>query len=298
VRANHRTNHFDSAMDSNNNIYLAYVKDDSLGNPQVLFSTDFGETTPIYTGTVGEVIHSIKLHSDASGDLTLLVNNDTEKSVILTKSTTGSWSSAVDLDTDITDGMIYNVALVQTNTASGYFSDFKMTYLESRGVLPTNGEYNSSKIYFYALSAEVDGSNASQDISTVEQLVIDHYNGVDFSAKGTGVDGYTTTWSPTGYYVDGEEYGSGLWYSNGLYDITQTYVYIQSFGDVSLDSITSVNTTAWHPYGDALESLQLNHVYVVKTEDGYVKFKVLSLDSQSDNWNFTASYQFSSNTIF
>ncbi|MEA2100631.1 MAG: hypothetical protein U9P72_10935, partial [Campylobacterota bacterium] len=42
VRANHRTNHFDSAMDSNNNIYLAYVKDDSLGNPQVLFSTDFG----------------------------------------------------------------------------------------------------------------------------------------------------------------------------------------------------------------------------------------------------------------
>ena len=101
-----------------------------------------------------------------------------------------------------------------------------------------------------------------------------------------------------GYYVDGEEYGSGLWYSNGVYDSTQTYEYIQSFGDVSLASVTSVNTTTWHPYGTALQSLQLNHVYVVKTEDGYAKFKVLSLDSVSDNWNFTASYEYSSTTSF
>jgi hypothetical protein len=150
VRANPRVNHFDSAIDSSNHIYLAYVKDDNNGDPQVLFSKDFGATSAIYTATLGEVINGIKLHSDESGNLTLVVNNDTNKSVIATKSSTGSWTQATDLDTSTTNAIIYNLASVETNTASGDFTTFKMSYLENKPVALEEDSYDSNALYFYS----------------------------------------------------------------------------------------------------------------------------------------------------
>lgn len=156
-------------------------------------------------------------------------------------------------------------------------------------------------VFLVGCGSSSDDSSTSG--SSTNTITIGHMGGVDFSEDSTNADweqqdGYTTTWSQNGYYISGEEYGSGLWYSNNVYDTTSTYLYIQSFGNVSLDSITSVDTNAWHPYGTALQSLQLNHVYVVKTRDGYAKFKVTSLNPNGEDWNFTAEYVYSKTTSF
>jgi len=133
-------------------------------------------------------------------------------------------------------------------------------------------------------------------------LVIGHFRGVDFSEDDNNAtwdkqDGYTVTWSPT-TYIEGEEKDKAIWYSNNVLDTTNTYIYIQSLGKVSLDSVTSVDTTAWHLSTEPLQSLQKDFVYVVKTLDGYAKFKVISLDFVSEEWNFKAEYQYSSTTNF
>ena len=151
------------------------------------------------------------------------------------------------------------------------------------------------------------GSSSDDDStgsSSYSQMVISHFNGADFSESSTTTewekqDGYTTSWSPTTSYVSGESYGSGLWYSNSVYDDQSAVVYIQSLGNVDLDSVESVDTNSWHAYGTPLQSLQVNNVYVVKTRDGYAKFKVVSLDlNSSTDWNFTADYEYSSTTSF
>jgi len=147
------------------------------------------------------------------------------------------------------------------------------------------------------------GSSDDSSNSNVKQISVTHLGGVDFSEHSSTADweeqdGYTTSWSPTAY-ISGEEYGSGLWYSNNVYDDTYTYIYIQSLGEVDLDSVKSVDTTAWHPYGTGLQSLQLNHVYVVKARDGYAKFKVTSLTLEDDqDWSFTADYVYSETISF
>ena len=149
-----------------------------------------------------------------------------------------------------------------------------------------------------------DGSDSSSNAS-YSQMTISHMNGADFSEGGTAADwelqdGYTTVWSSTGYYVSGESYGSGVWYSNNVSDDQSAVIYIQALGNVDLNSVTSVDTTAWHTYGTPLQSLQVNNVYVVKTRDGYAKFKVVSLDlnSSSFDWGFTADYKYSATTSF
>ena len=138
--------------------------------------------------------------------------------------------------------------------------------------------------------------------SSTKKTIVDHFGGIDFSEDDTNPvwekqDGYAVTWSPTNY-VQGEEYGKAIWYSNNAIDPSNTYIYIQSLGNVSLDSVSSVDTTAWHLASDPLQSLQKDSVYVVKTLDGYAKFKVLSLDFVSEDWNFEAEYQYSSTTNF
>ena len=153
-------------------------------------------------------------------------------------------------------------------------------------------------LFFVSCGSSSDGgSNAS-----TSQLIIGH-SGVDFSkdmvedVDWKDQDGYTTAWSPTAY-VEGEEWGSGMWYSNNVQDNTATYYYMQNLGNVSLDSIKSVDTTAWPAYAAAMHSLEVGNVYVIKVQDGYVKFKVLSVASSDEEWAFTADYQYSISTSF
>ena len=303
-RTNARTYHFDTAMDKSNRLYLAYIKNDSSGVPQVLFSTNFSEVTAIYTGTSGDIIHSIKLHSDAGGNLLLLVNNDTKKATILEKDVSSTTWVSSELETEVTAGVISEVSSVQTNSANGDFSNFKMTYFGKLKALSGDGSHEGNKLYFYnhAKKTSTPSSDTTPVNSSTKTILIGHQGGIDFSednnfSVGDKQDGYAVVWSPT-TYVEGEEWGKGVWFNVNVSDATNTYIYIQSLGDVSLDSVTSIDTTAWHLASNALKSLEENNVYVVKTKDGYAKFKVLSIDFISDNWNFTAEYKYSSTRNF
>jgi len=144
-------------------------------------------------------------------------------------------------------------------------------------------------------------SDSTETGSSTKDITISHLEGVDFSQNSTNPeweeqDGYAIFWSPSYVYISGEESGSGVWYSNNVSDETFTYIYIQSLGNVSLDSVTSVDTTAWPSNTSAIKSLQVGDVYIVKARDGYAKFKVKSINT--DNLNFTAEYAYSSTTTF
>lgn len=303
-RTNARTYHFDTAIDKSNHIYLAYVKDNTSGVPQVLFSKDFLGTSTIYSGNVGDIIHGIKLHSDADGNLLLLIDNDTKKSILLTKTKdVNTWSSA-QLATETTQGIISSVSAVQTNTAQGSFSTFKMSYFGKFKTVTGDGPFDSGKLYFYNHGIQTSTTTTGTTIATSNNktIRIGHSGGIDFSkdnnlSNGEEQDGYAVVWSPS-KYVTGEEYGKGIWYNTNVSDPSNTYRYIQALGEVDLDSVTSIDTTAWYPYNDALKSLQKNEVYVVKTRDGYAKFKVLSVDFISSDWNFEAEYVFSPTNTF
>ena len=159
-------------------------------------------------------------------------------------------------------------------------------------------------VFIVGCGSSSDDDSTGSSGSSYSQMVISHFNGADFSESATSTDweeqdGYATAWPTGGSYVDGEAWGSGLWYSNNVYDDQSAVTYIQSLGNVDLDTVTTVDTNSWHTYGDPLQSLQVNNVYVVKTRDGYAKFKVVSLDlNSSTDWNFTADYKYSSTTSF
>ena len=154
-------------------------------------------------------------------------------------------------------------------------------------------------MFLVSCGSSSDGGSSS---STYPQLTIGHA-GVDFSKNQVEnvdweiQDGYATAWTPT-TYVEGEEWGSGIWYSNNVYDDTATYYYMQNLGDISLDSVTSVDTGAWPAYTEPMHSLEVGNVYVVKVQDGYVKFKVLSVSTPDAEWEFTVEYKYSSSTSF
>jgi hypothetical protein len=137
-----------------------------------------------------------------------------------------------------------------------------------------------------------------------ERITISHMGGVDFSensseAEWDNQDGYTVAWSPTGMYLSGEARDSGLlWYSNNASD--NTSIYLQDLGVVTLASVKSIDETQWLSSTEAQPALKIGHVYVVKTRDGFAKFKVIEfdLDEENFNWSFTAEYVFSTSTTF
>jgi len=136
---------------------------------------------------------------------------------------------------------------------------------------------------------------------TFDKITVAHNSGVDFSEKNNTndfkmQDGYAVPWSPTSVYATGEKWGSGVWYVNNVTDSTNTHIYIQELGNIDLSSVSSVDKTAWLPYGSKLKSLQIGYVYVVKTKDGYAKFKVQSVNVK--DWSFIATYSYSKNGTF
>ena len=138
-------------------------------------------------------------------------------------------------------------------------------------------------------------SSESDSPSSVYNQVNMTHTGVDFSEnKGEYVDwevqdGYIGVWSATND-TDNLTY----WYVNNVGDDSATYYYLKLFGEVSLDSIKSVDTSAWPAFDTKHEALKINSVYLIKVKDGYVKFKVLSFS----DWKVKVEYKYTSTTSF
>jgi len=166
----------------------------------------------------------------------------------------------------------------------------------------------SLTVAFFMLGCGGGGGDSSPTTPTgtnYKSATIGH-GGFDFSHNDNNAswekqDGYTIAWVNNGMtYVEGEEWGSSVWFGVNSLDESNQNLYMYDAGDVSLDSIKSVDATKWQKIGDAEKSLQVNHVYVIKAIDGYVKFKVISIHHSSDihEVSFDAQYQYSATTAF
>lgn len=116
-------------------------------------------------------------------------------------------------------------------------------------------------------------------------------------------DGYLIFWSFTNQYPEGYGWGDGLWFSPYLQDNQSQVYYVQHLGEVELDSVTTVDDTLWPALGTEQTPLLVDHVYVVKTQDGYVKFKVLELTTPTSAVDYKydtakVEYQFSTTPAF
>lgn len=151
---------FDAAIDQAGHIYLVYYKNQGnspSGKMQVLFSTDFGTATPIYTSaTSDDRVYEIKLHGDASGNLTAFMRRSVSaapNAALATRPAGGSWSAFSNLPTVSPDGDVWYGAIVRTDTQAGQFSSFMMTYMDR---VATGGPpYGPDLFYFYKPTGQV-----------------------------------------------------------------------------------------------------------------------------------------------
>jgi len=125
-------------------------------------------------------------------------------------------------------------------------------------------------------------------------ITLDHFNVIDFSG-GTDGDGYTTSWQPdNGTHPSYANHGDYLWWttSSSAGNVNAT----KDMGMVDMSSITQAPST-WE-IAPNITPLLVGHVYVAKCADGYVKFKVTSVDPASNNWEAVVDYYFSETSTF
>ena len=128
------------------------------------------------------------------------------------------------------------------------------------------------------------------------------HNGFDFSENvipdWNNTDLYTVWWTnytyPTGY-----KNGDAVWATSW----DSSIVPVKDQGDVSLASVKTIPTD-WTATSSLVDyPLLLNHVYISKARDGYVKFKVLSLpplpiDPNINNVTIEVEYIYTSGNSF
>jgi hypothetical protein len=159
--------------------------------------------------------------------------------------------------------------------------------------------FSSLVIAFFIVSC--GGDDSTSTVSSYKSATITH-GGFDFSADKSDPDyvdsdGETIGWADNMVYATGEGYETGVWYRSNERDSSNQKIYFYDTGATDLDSVTSVNTSLWMNATDTWPSLKVGHVYVTKTLDGYVKFKVLSTQITPE-WQFEAQYKYSASTTF
>jgi len=145
--------------------------------------------------------------------------------------------------------------------------------------LSYQGTYYSAKMDYNGscwTARDVEPNVDSTTPSSSSTIATFGHNGFDFSENTEptweNTDLYTVWW--TNYtYPSGYANYDGVWATNW----DSSIIPVKDQGMVSLDSVTTIPTD-WTSSSTMIDyPLQLNHVYISKTRDGYVKFKVLAL---------------------
>lgn len=119
----------------------------------------------------------------------------------------------------------------------------------------------------------------------------------DESQTNNQNDGEIIWWADNNIYESGYSHSSALWFRVNENDPNYQQTYIYESTETNLDSVTSVDTSKWlNNATDAYPALKVGKIYVFKALDGYVKFKVISLDTTNES--ATIEYQYSSSTSF
>lgn len=137
-------------------------------------------------------------------------------------------------------------------------------------------------------SDPVDPSGSGETITAT----ITH-EGFDFSANVSGFsqeyDGETVSWQPGAAANPAYPRDQYVWWrpaTGGTMDM----------GTVTLASVTQA-PSAWEASPN-ITPLLAGHVYVARCADGYVKFRVNSVNPSGDGWPAEVEYQFSSSASF
>ena len=124
------------------------------------------------------------------------------------------------------------------------------------------------------------------------------HEGFDFSANtavsGTAADGDVIGWQPGNSQPNSTEYPNGehVWWRN---DQTNSGTNATAdMGAVELSSVRNV-PTAWEAEPN-ITPLLVGHVYVAKTHDGYVKFRVTAIDIEV--WTANVEFVHTTGTSF
>ena len=133
-----------------------------------------------------------------------------------------------------------------------------------------------------------------EDRSLFVTGVIKH-SGIDWSADASvpadysNADGETIGWCEIGTQIPGV---TGLWYRSNT-----TGEEMYNLGNVDLESVNSYDPSLVET--DICDSpLVVGDVWVIKCLDGYVKFKVTSVDENSIDWEVGVEYEYSTTTDF
>ena len=136
-------------------------------------------------------------------------------------------------------------------------------------------------VTLFIISCGSDDSSSDTGLSTSTKTgVITHSGGFDFSADTNA------TWEHQDVY----NMGSVIILADN--NVEKIY----SLGELSLDSITSADDSKWTE--DTSLTVEINSVYVLKARDGYVKFKVISIDTSTFTGDMTVEYVYSTTTTF
>ena len=149
-------------------------------------------------------------------------------------------------------------------------------------------------ISFITAGIALSGCN-TEDRSLFLTSTITH-SGIDWSADASvpddynNADGETVGWCSMGTQIPGV---TGIWYRNN-----STNEVMYNLGNVDLSSVTSFDANLADP--DVCNSpMVVGDVWVIDCLDGYVKFKVNSVDDiNSADWGVGVEYEFSTTMDF
>lgn len=140
----------------------------------------------------------------------------------------------------------------------------------------------------FGVSDEEEESSGAYTTATIT------HGGFDFSANSQGYsqayDGETIDWQPGGGTHPDFARMENIWWrpaGNGR---------TKDMGQVSLSSVTQIPAT-WDS-SPTIPPLRVGHVVVAECADGYVKFRVNSVNPDGSDWPAEVEYYFSATTTF
>lgn len=148
----------------------------------------------------------------------------------------------------------------------------------------------------FATAAAVGSCNVEDDddlyaTGTIKHAGIDWSDNASVPTDWSNADGETIGWCEIGTPVQGV---TGIWYR-----VNDQNPVIYNLGNVDLASVTSFDASLAET--DICDTpMAVGDVWVANCHDGYVKFKVTSVDDgvNSVDWAVGVEYEFSTNTQF
>ncbi len=224
------------------------------------------------------------------------------------------WNYDSVYDTSFLSGKVTDCMGESVANATVVFSDYTRTWTTT-AYTDANGKFSSVAVeaeagvyisvrkggdeslnnYYYSPAAGEEGGVNDillASICAAGKAAIGHM-GYDFSlstddnsTEGYIDDGMTNTWgcndSPT---------------TTGVFWCPSSYTTAAQFKDMGAVELSSIINTPTE-FDSPIEALQVNHVYVVSTADGYVKFRVDAIHPDSSMWTVVVEPVYTSGSAF